>query len=244
VLRRATRHYFRSLLPRSHFIFIWCVFLKNKYSTLFLFLLVSTGLHALVFLLWPTTQQTTVSASHPSTIQLALVQITHKKEPVKIKTKKTKKVPIKKMTPIHVKDKPVAPIKKQVVIKKIMTEPVHETIQPEKKPGHQIVTLNENKQLLSERIQKQLNLKINFTRSYPRLAIRNAWEGRVNLGVRVLSDGQLTDVHVINSSGYRILDTAAMKSVNKVAHLPEARFWLGGKHIDVVLPIVYKLTDS
>jgi len=231
-----------SSLGRTYYLF--GVFLKNKYSTLFLFLLISAGLHVLVFLLWPTTQQATVSTSYQSSIQLTLVQVTHKKEPEKNKPKKTKEPTTKKTTPTKIKNKPEALTKKQVAIQKTVPEPVHEAIQPKKSSGHQVVTLVENKQLLSERIQKQLNLKIHFTRSYPRLAIRNAWEGQVNLGIRVLSDGQLTGVHVINSSGYRILDNAAMKSVNKVAHLPEARFWLGGKHIDVVLPIVYKLTDS
>ena len=51
-------------------------------------------------------------------------------------------------------------------------------------------------------------------------------------------------IHVIDSSGYRILDKAAVKSVRHIAALPEASPWLQGQSIDVILPVIYKLTDS
>jgi len=99
-------------------------------------------------------------------------------------------------------------------------------------------------QVIHARIQKQLHIKIAFNHHYPNMAIRRAWEGQVNLGIRVLASGELTNIHVIDSSGYSILDNAAMKSVLRVAALPEARQWLQGHDIDVILPIIYKLTDS
>ena len=64
------------------------------------------------------------------------------------------------------------------------------------------------------------------------------------MGLRVRANGQLTHVRVINSSGYLILDNAAMDSVRRVAALPEAGPLLNGRHIDVILPVIYKLTES
>jgi len=103
----------------------------------------------------------------------------------------------------------------------------------------------ENKQhAINARIQKLLHIKIAFNHHYPGMAIRHSWEGQVNLGIRVLASGKLTNIHVIDSSGFSVLDNAAMKSVVHVAALPEARQWLQGRDIDVILPIIYKLTDS
>ncbi len=101
-----------------------------------------------------------------------------------------------------------------------------------------------DRQQLTARIQKHLNVQIAYNYWYPNIAVRNAWEGRVKLGLRVQANGELTDIHVINSSGYSILDNAAVKSVRHVAALPEASDWLQGQTIDVILPVIYKLTDS
>jgi protein TonB len=111
-------------------------------------------------------------------------------------------------------------------------------------PANAVGKQQDKQQVINDRIQKQLNIRIAFNHHYPSMAIRNAWEGRVNLGIRVLASGELTNVHVIDSSGYNLLDKAAIKSVLRVATLPQARQWLQGRDIDVILPIIYKLTDS
>lgn len=102
----------------------------------------------------------------------------------------------------------------------------------------------DEQQTLNARIQKQLSLRIAFNQYYPRIAVRNAWEGQVNLSIRVLASGELTNIHVIDSSGHNLLDKAAVKSVVRIASLPQARAWLQGRDINVILPIIYKLTDS
>lgn len=109
---------------------------------------------------------------------------------------------------------------------------------------HNTKPAQNEQQAINQRIQKQLQTKIRFNQYYPGIAVRNAWEGRVSLGMRVLANGELTNIHVINSSGYHILDKAAVKSVVRVATLPEASAWLQGRDIDVILLVIYKLTDS
>jgi len=209
----------------------------------------------LAFWAWQSSQQDDISASQPSSLLQLVLNPSKKNAPKTIKPTLVHK-------PTLVQKKVVKPVKTKhnlltrqasfaVSQQSVQSTPVNKHQKTTTKAsvkqehiGHQTLARILNKQLLSEKIQKQLNLRINFTRRYPRIAIRNAWEGRVSLGVRVMSDGQLTDIHVVNSSGYRILDNAALDSITRVANLPEARIWLDGRSIDVVLPVIYKLTDS
>ena len=76
---------------------------------------------------------------------------------------------------------------------------------------------------------------------YPLLARRKGWEGRVRVAVVVEPDGGLKDMHVVQSSGYQVLDQAALEDLREVGQLPEANVWLAGKALAVVLPIQYRL---
>jgi protein TonB len=92
----------------------------------------------------------------------------------------------------------------------------------------------------------QLVLETRLARyfSYPRLAQRRNWQGEVRLGLRVESNGHLSHIRVIKSSGYAILDEAALASLRQVETVPHAGHWLQGKTFDTVLPIKYRLLDS
>lgn len=244
---------FPSLIISSTFLY-GCILLKSNSSGLFLFLLVSVGIHMLALWAWQSRQQNDISASQPASLLLAL-------NPAKVtKTETRRPSPARKLPDTIKKTAPHKKNRQAILTRENMIVPAHKTVpattadtQQQDKPeqatkqdniSQLAIVGTQNKQLLSERIQKRLNLKIGFSRRYPRIAIRNAWEGQVNLGIRVTSNGQLTDVRVINSSGYRVLDNAAVNSVSRVASLPEARPWLNGQSIDVILPIIYKLTDS
>jgi protein TonB len=78
---------------------------------------------------------------------------------------------------------------------------------------------------------------------YPALARRKGWEGEVMLALRVESDGRLTGIHVVGSSGYRVLDHAAMDSMLRARAVPLP----GGALVDgldMVLPVQYRLFDA
>ncbi len=79
---------------------------------------------------------------------------------------------------------------------------------------------------------------------YPTLAVRRSWQGVVTIGLRVEANGKLANLHVVHSSGFRLLDKAALRSVRKVAHLQSAIEWLKGDDFDIVLPIEYRLLDG
>ncbi|MDX1451552.1 MAG: energy transducer TonB [Oleiphilaceae bacterium] len=48
---------------------------------------------------------------------------------------------------------------------------------------------------------------------YPGIALRRGWQGEVLLGVEVDTDGRTRSVEVLSSSGYSVLDNAALKTI-------------------------------
>jgi len=78
---------------------------------------------------------------------------------------------------------------------------------------------------------------------YPALAIRRGYQGTTLLRVRVLEDGRVEVVEIKESSGYRILDEAAMKAVRPWRFTPAL---MAGKPVAswVLVPIAFKLTGT
>lgn len=88
-------------------------------------------------------------------------------------------------------------------------------------------------------IYKALNQ--HFT--YPRLAQRRNWQGKVLLSIRVTATGKIKNIKLNQSSGYSILDKAAISSLTKVGELPQLISWLP-YDIDLTLPVIYQLTEG
>ena len=78
---------------------------------------------------------------------------------------------------------------------------------------------------------------------YPPLARRRGWQGRVNVGLHVAADGDLTRIRLVQSSGYALLDRAAVRNVTELRGIPRAAQWLEGNGMDLVLPVRYQLAD-
>ena len=98
---------------------------------------------------------------------------------------------------------------------------------------------SESKARVASLIYKELNQY--FT--YPKLAIKRNWQGKVLLSLRVTSTGKIKNIQINDSSGYDILDQAAINSLSKVEHLPEISSWLPFD-IDLKFPVVYKLIEG
>lgn len=77
--------------------------------------------------------------------------------------------------------------------------------------------------------------------SYPAIARQRGWQGHVQIGFRVEADGKLSNIYIARSSGYRLLDTSALKSLRQVEPLVEAATLLKGKSVDMELPVIYRL---
>lgn len=96
-----------------------------------------------------------------------------------------------------------------------------------------------SKAYIASIIYKELNQY--FT--YPRLAVKRNWQGKVILSLRVTSSGKIKNIQVNHSSGYDILDQAAINSLSKVEQLPEISSWLPFD-IDLEFPVIYKLIEG
>jgi protein TonB len=74
---------------------------------------------------------------------------------------------------------------------------------------------------------------------YPALAQQNGWHGTVVLRLRIDADGRVTDVRILTSSGYEILDAAAVNAVRRWRGEPARR---NGKPIatEETQPVVFR----
>jgi len=79
--------------------------------------------------------------------------------------------------------------------------------------------------------------------SYPRLAQRRNWQGKVLLSIRVSASGKIENIKLNQSSGYTILDKAGISSLTKVGELPQLVSLLP-YDINLMLPVIYQLTES
>ncbi len=73
--------------------------------------------------------------------------------------------------------------------------------------------------------------------NYPLLARRCGWQGEVLLAFRLETDGRIIDARIARSSGYRVLDHAALTALGKVK-----RIETGASHgLAMQLPVIYRL---
>ena len=89
--------------------------------------------------------------------------------------------------------------------------------------------LKEKLSVISQIIQKNI--------SYPPIARRMGWEGRVVLSIRLYTDGTVREIKVLESSGYEVLDRNAVDTVRRVAGL----FPKPPVEVVVKVPVNYRL---
>lgn len=75
---------------------------------------------------------------------------------------------------------------------------------------------------------------------YPKLAARKGWHGEVLLGFTLDAHGTIVNAHIAKSSGYRLLDHAALKSLSKVTGIQVQL----NESLTFDLPVSYGLTGS
>ena len=79
--------------------------------------------------------------------------------------------------------------------------------------------------------------------TYPAIARRKGWQGIVKLELHIEADGSITDLQIDETSGYSILDKAALQCL-QLASIPGAAQWLRGHAINIVVPVEYRLLGS
>lgn len=78
---------------------------------------------------------------------------------------------------------------------------------------------------------------------YPRVAREREYEGQVDLDIHVNEKGRVVDVRVLKSSGYTLLDKAAIDAVKKWVFEPARR----GDHAissNLQIPILFRLENA
>lgn len=80
-----------------------------------------------------------------------------------------------------------------------------------------------------------LRRRIDACKMYPRLAVRNGWQGEVVVELLIGGGGRLEDVRLVRGSGYVLLDEATLVAVKRAAPYPP----LEGR---VTVPVDYRLT--
>ena len=73
--------------------------------------------------------------------------------------------------------------------------------------------------------------------AYPATARRMGWEGKVVVAFRLLSDGSVRDVRVVQGSGHAALDRGAIDAVRNASPFTRSPI-----EAEVITPIVYRLT--
>ncbi len=110
-------------------------------------------------------------------------------------------------------------------------------------PAYEATTPAADDMLARHSVQTAVSIALKENFRYPRIARRNGWEGTVILAIRVLPDGQLTDILVSSSSGHPVLDRAAIK-ILQTASVPQAKQWLNDQAVDLVVPVEYRLLEG
>lgn len=110
---------------------------------------------------------------------------------------------------------------------------------------HPSVARNEPGVQSSSTSLKEQYMKVNFSSirdtverniSYPSIARRMGWEGKVIVAFIVCDDGRVEDVRVIKSCGFKALDNNAVKTIKSCAPFPRPPV-----KAEMTLPITYNL---
>jgi protein TonB len=88
-----------------------------------------------------------------------------------------------------------------------------------------------------QQYQQIISASIKQYKEYPTVAKRRHWEGTTVVRLRLTPEGKVTDISVVEKSGYEILDEAAVKMIRKASPLPLPP---EGLHT-VLVPIKFRL---
>lgn len=208
----------------------------------------SLAIHVMVLLaFWNQTPKKSLLAGEPLSITL----ISHTNNTLKGTEPpgpNTKSIILKRVAARHTPEKYITtkgkPLKKIIDENKslVSTKQLIKSLQT--KYSNPPVKTNNISNKTKDRLQSSLGKQLRQYFYYPRLARKKGWQGKVKLELRVEGSGQLSHIRLMQSSGYASLDDAALKSLRKVAFLPEARNWLQGTHYDIIVPVEYRLIDS
>ena len=103
-------------------------------------------------------------------------------------------------------------------------------------------------ELINNHMIDYLSTEFKLRFKYPVLARKRGWQGEVLLWLEINSQGEISNIAVKRSSGYKVLDRNAVKTFELIAIIsPELKTKLDTRlssNHRVSIPVVYKLTGS
>jgi protein TonB len=78
---------------------------------------------------------------------------------------------------------------------------------------------------------------------YPRVAMDNSWEGKVELRMVIGANGMIASLSVRNGTGHDVLDQQALDMVRKAKPLAPIPAALRGKEFSVDIPVIFSLKE-
>ena len=94
-----------------------------------------------------------------------------------------------------------------------------------------------------QKLNGLLKSEFNHNFYYPKSAIRKNWQGDVILSFIIQIDGNISDIQIKKSSGYKILDNAAISSAKQINLKAQLNEHIIDKPLPHTLPISYRLID-
>ena len=78
--------------------------------------------------------------------------------------------------------------------------------------------------------------------TYPLIARKKGWEGRVIIQAEIDREGNVSEIKVIESSGFKVLDNASLETLKKWKFTPAK---IGNKVVDdrVNIPVKFIITN-
>lgn len=219
----------------------------------------------------PLLQTQSVSQTHSyQKIQISFLQEQKKPQEHKIKQEKkliVEKLPIQKQE-VKINKQKQSPIKvtKQVKLeekayplKKEQEKTQTKKIEVEKKvvTKEQISKITEEKESQTREVREDVSLAkkeailntymqyvyqtINAHKFYPKLAKRMGVEGKCKLGFKILCDGSIEGVKILEKSSFTALNTAALEIMKQIGKFHAFPAVLEKKEITLEVPIEYSL---
>ena len=90
---------------------------------------------------------------------------------------------------------------------------------------------------------KEINFQIKKIIKYPKIAKDRNQSGRVLISLSLSTNGNLEDINIESSSGFKSLDQSAINSIKKLNKFVSAPFEIKNKLFTFILPINYELEN-
>ena len=226
-----------------------------KTYRLYIMILVSTGIHLGALGFWNQKSQTIyVSTDQRSqTFNVALTEplvpetpVSGKKSPLKIPIIKPRSAHTQ--TSVKSKTKSAKPLEKPLT-KVTLTEFQPSSMLPE---PPELPDLYDTKSksiskifaLLNNDMVKELQSEFQARFKYPMMARKRGWQGKVVLALHINLQGNIADIAVKRSSGYKVLDHNAVKTFKAIGKLsPNLHDRIRTSH-SFNIPIIYQLNGG